>query len=593
LYAWHGDGTAVSGFPTRPLGFTRDGTLYHDLPFSPVLADYDGDGITEILVSIVGAWGVTVVEPNGITSADRSHLGHVNLLAAPLVDDVDSDGKLETLVGAGASDLVHGEVIIWEDSGGSGGARPWPTFHHDMRRTGNVWGTDTTPPTNPTLSSASHTVSTWSNDDIVQVDIAGAADDDSGVAGFFVRWDTTPGASVTAADAFVGVSTTTLTSDPLPNGDSHFFHLRTVDRAGNLAADSVHLGPFWIDTLAPASSASSPPFAAGSVPVSWQGGDAGPSGLAGFDVQVREGAGGAWTTWLDDVSPSTTQGVFTGKAGTTYWFRSVARDQAGNIETTPDDGDASTAVTAYAFTGNVYNNREEPVFLADVQSTPAVVGALRSDIEGAYGLFFNASGDYHLSVVRNGYSSYPPRSVNGGSLDDLDFYLPPAPDLVQDGGFEFAGGSLGNSSWDFQGSLVPFIRAPAHSGAAALQITGQGQGIISQTVALPGGAERAPYTLSWMVWVEGNATAGDRMTAELHAGGVPTSLAVELDQLGSGAWKHGFLTVDAQPGQQVSLSFKLELQGGIQVRLDEVSFGVTAPGVNRVLLPLIVKGGAR
>ncbi len=107
---------------------------------------------------------------------------------------------------------------------------------------------DSIPPTDPTLSSPSHTVNVPSSDTTVDLNFGGAADAPSGVDGFSYLWDTspstTPDMSKDAEEAATGT-----TSPALADGGSHYFHLRTRDNAGNWTS-TVHLGPFVIDTVA-------------------------------------------------------------------------------------------------------------------------------------------------------------------------------------------------------------------------------------------------------------------------------------------------------------------------------------------------------
>lgn len=67
--------------------------------------------------------------------------------------------------------------------------------------------------------------------------------------------------------------------------------------------------------------------------VSWSGSDpvSGDvsSGIASYDVQVRDGEIGSWTTWQSGVSQ--TQATFNGEWRHTYYFRVRARDNAGNL----------------------------------------------------------------------------------------------------------------------------------------------------------------------------------------------------------------------------------------------------------------------
>jgi hypothetical protein len=602
LYAWHGNGTNVSGFPMKPVAFSPWQSFYHDPTYSPVLADYDGDGVTEIMMVVRGTWGVSIVEPNGTVNPDRSRVTGAgalmpgSLMAAPVVDDVDNDGLLETLVGGIDVSGAHGEITIWDEVGTTSSALPWPTFHHDMQRTGNVWGADLTPPTNPLLTPSGHAVSTWSNDNTVQINLSGAADDESGVHRYYYAWDTSPGTTLDRSAAYIDATNTSITSASLADGSSHYFHLRTLDYAGNLATDTVHLGPFWIDAQPPASTAASLPYAVHqNLSVSWEGhDDAGASGLDSYDIQVRVGAGGAWTTWLDDVTY--TQAVYNDTVvGQTYYFRSVARDVAGNVEAPPEGGDTSARVTKHGFTGHVYNNQGEPVFMAQGQlnSPPATLGVVASDLEGAYGLFFDEDGNYELTVQQSSFGTLPSKQVSsGGNVSGLDFYLPPADDFVVDGNFEWTGGTLDVSAWEFQGTTVPTRTETAHTGSWGLLMQGPGTAVISQTITLPNDLEAESLALSWMASVTGAVAAQDVLTAEVDVDGVLQSTSVLLTDMTAGDWTHGYLEVNAQANQVVTVRLMFKAASGALLRLDEVSLGETRPGVNQIYLPLVLRNTA-
>jgi large repetitive protein len=105
---------------------------------------------------------------------------------------------------------------------------------------------DATPPSNPTVSSPSHTAGEWSNDPTVDIAWSGAADDASGLDGYSIEWSRQ---ATTAPDGLKDTSGSSTTSQTLPDGE-WWFHLRTGDKAGNWSAP-VHLGPFKIDTVAP------------------------------------------------------------------------------------------------------------------------------------------------------------------------------------------------------------------------------------------------------------------------------------------------------------------------------------------------------
>ena len=116
--------------------------------------------------------------------------------------------------------------------------------------------------------------------------------------------------------------------------------------ATNEIGSSDTIGHFHIDQDAPGSSVDSfsPPVSYETAfLVSWNGSDAG-SGLRWYDIQYRDGGRPAdtWVDWLTNVSE--VSAIFMGQAGHTYYFRSRALDNAGNLEGWLA-GDGDTAVT--------------------------------------------------------------------------------------------------------------------------------------------------------------------------------------------------------------------------------------------------------
>lgn len=101
VYAWHVDGSLVSGFPMAPRDLWGQNSGNYNTPMGIVLADYDGDGKMEIIFSQVGV--VNVVDGNGQQLTATNYEGAVKplyytegqLLNTPAVGDIDGDGKLE------------------------------------------------------------------------------------------------------------------------------------------------------------------------------------------------------------------------------------------------------------------------------------------------------------------------------------------------------------------------------------------------------------------------------------------------------------------------------------------------------------------
>ena len=110
---------------------------------------------------------------------------------------------------------------------------------------------------------------------------------------------------------------------------AHVVRISSTDIAGN--EEAAHIFYVNIDRQAPSvllgalhRYQAQPGFM-----VSWQGADPAPgSGLAAFDIQVRDGYQGDWRAWL--TGTTATSATYTGQRGHTYFFRAAARDVAGN-----------------------------------------------------------------------------------------------------------------------------------------------------------------------------------------------------------------------------------------------------------------------
>ena len=134
-------------------------------------------------------------------------------------------------------------------------------------------------------------------------------------------------------------------------------YLRLRDVNGQAA--TVVTGTVNLDTGAPSSSMTPlPPLSSSSITLNWSGTDS-LSGIASYDVQVREGDTGQWT----DILSATSGGSigFSGVSGRTYYFRVRARDVAGNVE--------PWTVTYDAWT-TVMRNVHLPLVIKDPSPTP-------------------------------------------------------------------------------------------------------------------------------------------------------------------------------------------------------------------------------
>jgi hypothetical protein len=194
---------------------------------------------------------------------------------------------------------------------------------------------DTTPPTDPTLGSLSHTLDLWSRYRNIDIIWSGAVDSYSGIDGFSYSWDHAP--STVPDMTMERQETVTDAFNSLADG-SWYFHLRTRDNAGNWSG-GVHLGPFLIDGTRPGNpGVTSPSHQAGipssdnTVDITWSSAnDTGGSGLDGYSY--------AWTRTSNSIPDETKEleedglNIWTSPAliDQQWWYFHIwARDNAGN-----------------------------------------------------------------------------------------------------------------------------------------------------------------------------------------------------------------------------------------------------------------------
>ena len=177
----------------------------------------------------------------------------------------------------------------WNTTGYSDGAHQlyarayFGSRYYGCSRTVTV---DNTPPDNPTGYSSTHTPNTWSSDNTIWIGWFDAYDATSGVGGYSFDWTTLPD---TLPDDSLNTTDVSTTSSPLSDGNSWFFHVRTVDKVGNWAVDASHVGPFFIDTVLPSNpdsySSSHTPYIwsnDSTILIQWSGASDDLSGVYGF-----------------------------------------------------------------------------------------------------------------------------------------------------------------------------------------------------------------------------------------------------------------------------------------------------------------------
>lgn len=137
-----------------------------------------------------------------------------------------------------------------------------------------------------------------------------------------------------------------------------------------------------IDAAGPASIVAPLPAqqASAAFTVVWSGSDdAGGSGVAAYDIHVRDGASGSWQLWLG--ATTLTSSVYAGRYGHTYSFCAIATDAVGNREAQSPSAEATTSTPANQAPTNialsstaVQENRPAGTVIGSLSSTDANPG---------------------------------------------------------------------------------------------------------------------------------------------------------------------------------------------------------------------------
>lgn len=326
--------------------------------------------------------------------------------------------------------------------------------------------------------------------------------------------------------------------------------------------------------------------------VSWNGSDnSGGLGIDSYDIQYKDGEVGVWTDLV-------TQARFTninfwGEIGHAYYFRSRAIDKDRNIEAYPpsEDGDTHISIVSYVFQGMVMGNTDKPVLNASVQVLPKGTPPTKSNGSGWFQVGFPDDGPYEILVVSDThYDTIPSmRNLRYSNNPEIHFYLPPANNLITNGGFE----SPDLSSWITSGNLPPSSSTiSVHTGGNSLMMGGlapsdNSGSVLQQTITIPGDMEKP--VLSFLSFVPFNNAL---MSSHVHIIDGTDSSDYPIVINSFGYWDHHWIDMSSYSGKTITVEFDFNINSTAQTAemyLDEVSLGSEVGGVKNVYLPSIIK----
>ena len=194
---------------------------------------------------------------------------------------------------------------------------------------------DSTPPNNPTTLTGDRSTGVWSNDPNPVMIWSGAIDASSTVRGYSYEWSTFPD---TVPDDVLDTSNTFASPIMPGDGNSWYFHVRTLDWAGLWSPGATHQGAYWLDISPPSNPtifSADPPKGYwtndDTIHVTWSGAtDGSGSGVYGYSYEWSTGGSTLPDTIMDTTGNSTTSYPL----GSGQWIFNIrTRDLAGTWST--------------------------------------------------------------------------------------------------------------------------------------------------------------------------------------------------------------------------------------------------------------------
>lgn len=369
-------------------------------------------------------------------------------------------------------------------------------------------------------------------------------------------------------------------------GDGDYWVQYGVGYSG-IWMDTMNPPQILLDTTPPTSSVN--PLEAYQITenfqVGWSGVDLG-WGIAGYNIQVRDGVDGLWTGWITDTE--STNAIFSGQRGHQYFFRSSAFDLDHNQEAYDQgNGDTNTLIAPYLLSGKVVTNRNIPIMAAQASASPSGLGVSKTDGDGEYRIGLSSSGIYTVTIQGNSnFGSLP--SLNHvpvtGDVSLPLMVLPPSQNYIVNGTFE-----EGASSWYPGGIVSPTITTTPLTGNYALSLgenLGDYAGVssISQELTIPLETDQPTLSFGYQALSDWNPSP-----LILSISGITRTITHTLT-LDSTEWLHTWIDLDGYKGQSINIEFQIPLSSPSfpnTVRIDDISIGPASPGVKKIYLPIV------
>jgi Tol biopolymer transport system component/outer membrane protein assembly factor BamB len=351
------------------------------------------------------------------------------------------------------------------------------------------------------------------------------------------------------------------------------FRCRARDRAGNQANwEDALLFPTSVDAAGPHSQMSpSPQYVRdSSVLVRWAGTDQG-SGIASYDVLVRDGTDGNWQVWQEDVSVTAAQ--FNGSPGHTYYFRSQAQDVIGHVEPWQPLPQEEITFYTHVLSGTVTDQRGYIGLLPAIHLEPALAYVPPDPSSGVYSFYLGQVATATLDVSATGYGALPPTDIPLAQDARFDVVLPPEDEAVANGGFET--GTL--DGWSVLGHGAQVVFPSGHTGEYGLKFNHGTTATTELSQTIPLSETLYQPTLSFLYRIPTDLEGGEFSVRVITATVVHTSAATE-------GWVHVWSDLSPYTGQVVTLT--LELTGTVgALEVDEVSVGSWQTPLVQDILP--------